>query len=151
TGTVSSLLDPGYLWFLPPVLGVLVLALLGPRSVAGTAPRVRRVALACFVVGALPASFELARFTFGGTGMRVFSETQNVGRLGVVNAHLFQVGRALRSMGGRSVLRDEDRREVATFLVERTPTRSGARFGVARGSNLVVLQVEALQDWVVDA
>jgi phosphoglycerol transferase MdoB-like AlkP superfamily enzyme len=149
--TVSSLLEPAHLWFLPATVGVAVLAILGPRPAAAGSSRARRVIVSCFVLASAPAVAKLGHATFGTLGTRVFSEVHNAGRFGVVNAHLFQLGRALRALAGRSVLSEEARREIDAFLVERPETSEAAMFGSARGANLVVLQVEALQDWVVDA
>ena len=152
TGTVSSLLEPEYLWFLPPLLAVVVVATRGPAPMRDAPTRVHRIVLACLALGTLPAAVQLGQATFGSLGTRVFSETQNVGRFGVVNAHVFQLGRALRGLGGRSRLTEADRAEVAAFFAERSDVSApSAHFGSARGSNLIVLQVEALQDWVVDA
>lgn len=154
-GTVSSLMQPAYSWLVAPWAALVALAAWGPRptrTMGQLVPARTRPALSLALFAlALPSVVSLGAATLGGLGTKVFSEARNVGRLGLANAHLFQLGRVLRSFGGPAALDEVERREVAAYYARRPRTETGRSFGAARGMNVVVLQVEALQDWVVDA
>lgn len=150
--TVGTTLRPAFAWLLAPPLSF-VLVLLASRHRAPGNARTRRrrwaVALAC-LLGTLPASYTLTTAVRSTLGVRVFSEAHNAQRFGYLGAHLFQALRLLRDLGA-GPLNAQERAAVWASLAahhKRTPVEG---HGVAPGSNLVILQVEALQDWVVHA
>ncbi len=144
--TVASLWRPRYaLLFVPAVVYVVALGL---RPRAASPPWSMRAAIALLLVLAgLPSARAVHELASGPIGGRVFSERDNVGRLGLWNAHAFEVWRAIRAGIGASPLAPELRAEIAAFFVGRHAPAPA----LAPGSNLVIVQVEALQAWVVDA
>lgn len=147
---VFSLLRGEYTWMLLfPMCGG---ALLLRRAPAVPHPVRWRWALSLGL--AVLGSFSLVKIgtaTTSSLGVRVFSETHNAGRMGVVAAHLFQAARALRELGGRGELDPNQRSRVRDYLAANAARPRAPDYGVASGANLVVLQVEALQGWVIGA
>jgi phosphoglycerol transferase MdoB-like AlkP superfamily enzyme len=156
SGTVVALLRPAFAWLLVlPATGVL-LVWLGRADTDCVPLRVLRMShWGVVVVAALlsiPALTAVGTATFGELGRRVFSEAHNAGRLGVVGAHLFQIGRGLRSLAGPGALGETDANRVRTFFHQRAEQPAGGpHFGAAQGMNAVLIQVEALQGWVIGA
>jgi phosphoglycerol transferase MdoB-like AlkP superfamily enzyme len=146
--SVAALLDPGHAWLLAGPLAGLLLALLWPAAPAGARARGLWVVLG---LAAVPLAFALGLAMAGPLGSRVFSEQHNVGRFGVVGAHVFDGLRTARERLLRSALTPERRAEVLRWFAERPPPPPGAHAGVARGASLVLIQAEALQGWVVGA
>lgn len=153
-GTVGALMHAEFGWLLViPATAALVAA--GAWRARGTGARARsdgrRIVVAgALAIAAVPAVASLTKAALGPLAVRVFSEVDNAGRFGVVGAHVFQALRAMRNWGGPPALTEEQRREIAA-LTERDQASNRPHFGLARGNNLVLLQVEALQSWVVDA
>ncbi|MBC8074428.1 MAG: LTA synthase family protein, partial [Deltaproteobacteria bacterium] len=147
--TVFSLWHPQYLSLALPLAVLIPLWTLGPR--APTRDRLApAVVLAGLCVLATPAWRGLHELATSPIGARVFSERDNVGRLGLWNAHLFEAGRTLERWIGADALAPAERERVAELYQARVATRAQPR-PLARGANLVVIQVEAMQSWVVDA
>lgn len=154
--TVFSLWRDEYLLLAWPLLTLVVLVALRPRAVA-VGMRTRLVGFGVFTVCAMPAVLAITELARSPIGERVFSERDNVGRLGLWNAHLFEAGRQLRRWIGIDALTDAQRREVDRFFEARvaerqTPGQADHRV-LAEGAPLdvVVIQIEAMQNWVVDA
>jgi phosphoglycerol transferase MdoB-like AlkP superfamily enzyme len=157
-GSIVALLHGSDAWLLPAVLAglVLVLGLPVPRE---RGERRRRVtltlgaAVAC-VVGFVPAGRALARaFHDPSTSKQVFSQQALVGQWGLTNLHVLNAIRTVRDTLERGPLpAGEQARVVQLFRshADAAP-RSGRGFGVARGANLLLIQVESLQQWVVGA
>ncbi len=71
---------------------------------------------------------------------------------GFLRAHLFEISRVLEDRAQRSELSAEDRQSI--FELTRRRAQESARlphFGAIRGANVLIIQVEALAHWVVDA
>ena len=154
--TVFSLWHPEYLQLAWPLASLVTLFGLAPPRSGGTAPTL--VVAAALVVLATPAASAVAELAASPVGARVFSERDNVGRLGLWNAHLFEVGRQLGRWIGVDALAPEERREVDAWFAaraqpraptQRAPTQIGP--GTRTPPNVVVIQIEALQSWMVDA
>jgi phosphoglycerol transferase MdoB-like AlkP superfamily enzyme len=75
--------------------------------------------------------------------------------LGVAGVHLVDAARVLREkLGEPSITPEERARLVQVFVAHKQladSDRSEPTFGVARGSNVLLVQVEALQEWGIDA
>jgi phosphoglycerol transferase MdoB-like AlkP superfamily enzyme len=73
-------------------------------------------------------------------------------QLGPVGFHLYDVWTYIRATTFRPPLTDDRRAKVAAWFAKRARLRQGRSeyFGVARGMNLIVIQVESLQDFAVD-
>ncbi len=172
TSSVGAVLGARHGWLLPAPLTGLALALLWPRAepaeelddvVALERQRARRRSArftACVVALALlPMTIRFTQIMTSELGHRVFSEQRNVGRLGILGAHLFDLLRTTRESLGRGKASAETRAELREFFRERADAirdetasaPAAADFGVAEGMNLLVVQVESLQGWVVGA
>ena len=162
--TVSSLLRPAYGWLLALPGLALGVAGLWPGRGRGRVPAMapahaRRgvvVVVISLLVLATPLVIALGRVFSSGRGQQVFSERDNVGRLGVVGAHLYAVLRGIDAWLGPKELSAARRRALveAGERAQERRRRASARapgFGAARGFDVVLIQVEALQDWVVGA
>ncbi|MCA9653152.1 MAG: sulfatase-like hydrolase/transferase [Myxococcales bacterium] len=158
--TVGSLLRPSYGWMLTLVPMSAVVLIAWPRGpIAGAPARPRRalaIVAAALALASAPFGVAMQQIYESGVGQRVFSEQDNVGRLGVVGAHLFQLLRELGEWLGPHELTAEQRERLAATLAQRRAARGEARarapgFGAARGYDVVLVQVEALQGWVLGA
>lgn len=152
--TVASLMEPAYAWLLVVPLSGLVIAIGWPRGEPAAPRRTRAIAALVFAIGGLPAALRLTEATTGELGVRVFSEQDNVGRLGLVNAHLFELSRGLVALlAGPAELEPEERARVSEFFAARAKAREAPTIatGAAEGANVLLVQVEALQGWAVDA
>lgn len=148
--TVASLWRPRYAAMFVPALLLAAAIVMRPR--APVRDRRTQFVLACmFAIAGLPAASAVHALASGPIGGRVFSERDNVGRLGLWNAHAFEGLRALRHWVGAGRLDAAMEAEIAAFFAERAAERTTADAPLAPGANLVVIQVEALQEWVVDA
>jgi len=102
-----------------------------------------------------PAATRMSKAMRGGLGSKVFSEQHNAQRFGIFNAHAFDVARAFRESVGRRELDAEALESVQKFFAvaaEYARERNRAddeSFGAAEGANLLLIQVEALQSWVI--
>lgn len=148
--TVGSTIQPDHAWLLVPLLSALAV-----RSALGAFPgpsRRRDVAwtLVAFALAATYGVVSLTHVMRSSLGVRIFSEAHNAQRFGYVGAHVFQALRLLRDLGSPP-LRDEERAETFASLDEIRGARPTESLGVATGANLIVLQVEALQQWAVHA
>jgi phosphoglycerol transferase MdoB-like AlkP superfamily enzyme len=82
---------------------------------------------------------------------QVFRNVYIARDVGVLNFHVYDVGRYVwRGMKSRQVS-DSNFEDVVGWFRERAPMRAarGPTFGVARGFNLLMIQVESLQGFVV--
>jgi phosphoglycerol transferase MdoB-like AlkP superfamily enzyme len=149
--SVRSLLEVDDLWFWAdlPVALVLVIVAVRLRDRASSSRRLT-VALGCVcvisgVVGVvcLRSEFALLR--------QVFHNTQLASRMGVFNLHAVDLGRALYVQFGRPAISDAEFSEILRYFEANRPQRAGMGplFGAAGGNNLVMIQVESLQSFVV--
>ena len=147
--SIRALVAPAYLWLAAPGLCGLALAVLWPPVPRDRLPRAG--ALAAAALAPVPLVVALAVAMAGPLGTRVFSEQHNVGRFGVVGAHVFDLLRTARERLFRARLTPERRAEVLRWFAERPPPPTDGDAGVARGANLLLIQAEALQGWVIGA
>ena len=145
-------------WLLPmPVAGFALALLLplpplasaraGHRRAAWAATSLLAVAALALVTLSLPAALADP----GLTGS-VFSEELVVGRWGILNAHVFDMARSAREWWQQKPVSRQQRAWLERSLDARAAAaRPSAWFGAARGANLVLIQVESFQRWVVGA
>ena len=106
-------------------------------------------ALACLAF-AWPSLQRYGEAMEGALGERVFSEQNMVGRFGIFGAHLLDAARTLREMRERGEIDPAAYAEVEAWFQERADgVGTPEFFGVAEGHNVLLVQVEALQEWVV--
>jgi phosphoglycerol transferase MdoB-like AlkP superfamily enzyme len=158
--SVRALVAPGDGWLLAGVGNAVILAVAWPRWRRDEAPRTRwRLAVAggtiaaCTVAG-WPGASALA---WGANDLvnsqQVFSIGQRVGEWGVTNLHLLDLVVTVHRWVVRPTLGDEQRHFVEAFFSQRAegaPAR-GRFFGMCRGDNVILIQVESLQEWIVHA
>lgn len=155
-GSVLALVAPSDGWLLLPAASGLAFALLFPRGEAASRrARVGALAVttAAGVLASLPAVVALHRaLSDPAVSKQVFSEAQLVSRWGVVNVHLFDVARTVRErLQDTSLPAREEARVTARLRARAALLRPSPAFGVARGANVVLIQVESLQQWVIGA
>ena len=81
----------------------------------------------------------------------MFRARSVVEQLGPFGYHVYDAWNYLRSTWLRPPATAAQLDDAVAWLRERAPLRAGGRsFGAARGKNLIVVQVESLQDFVVD-
>ena len=157
-GSVRALLSSSDAWLLPGVAAGLLLAVLWPGRATVAASRVARVgatagAAAALLATAWPALATLRQaLADPSVSNKVFSEEMLVGRWGVLNVHLFDVARTVREWGSDDSLPPAEQEKVRSALAARAAAIGPSpAFGGARGANLILIQVESLQRWVVGA
>ncbi len=159
-GSIRALMHPIDGWLLVGAAVALLFALLWPRRRRDQAPPAlaRRLAWAGAVAGVLtagvPAGLALrAGMDDPAVSERVFSHGVLLGRWGLVNVHLFDALRTYREWATRDEAEPGEVARTRAFFAARAADRARAvpGYGVARGDNLVLIQVESLQQWVVGA
>jgi len=159
-GSVRALLRPGDLWLAVGVANALAFAFLWPHCRREEAPAGRKrlavsaaLAVLC-VASAVPALRNLRdAIRNPATADQVFSQRALIERWGLVNVHLFDVLRTYREWTTRNAPDPVEEAAVSGFLARKAAisAAAAARYGVARGANLLVIQVESLQQWVIGA
>lgn len=155
-GSIRSLLSPLLLWL---VIDLPLAAVVAARvSTLETVPppvghRVRSVSLVFGVLfaGAMLASVPraLASLSFEQT----FRDRAIVEQLGVFGFHGYDLWNYTRATVLRASVTDDQMNDAVAWFRSRASMRAGTgsrAFGSARGRNVIVLQVESLQDFVVD-
>ena len=150
--SVRSLLQPGDLWFWAdlPVVIVLFWAVSPVRT--GRFRRRRLTAVLLGIVAVVSAAFGVFALRGAEASFRqVFHTTQLACRVGVLNLHAMDLGRTVAGGVFRRGLDDDEILQVKRFFDDRRESRAGSGpfFGAARGRNLVMIQVESLQAFVI--
>ena len=137
--------------FLLLLSGILLLFLPRAGEPRRALDRGGRVAcLAAVGLLAWPVPGEIDRTVKGFFGRNVYNPGAIVARLGLHSAHAFDLQRAWRERGLRGELTDADARGVIEYFRERAARRRrGPLFGVAAGHDLIIVQAEAVQEWVI--
>lgn len=153
-GSIRSLLTPDLAWLLAdlPLAAWLVVRL--RRSALASLPLRRErlvgtsAAAALVVIGgvlAAPGVLSAAPLD------QMFRDRAVVERLGPFGFHAYDTWNYLRSTILRPVATASQIDDARRWFVDREPLRErGPLFGAAAGRNLIVVQVESLQDFVVD-
>ena len=147
--SIAALTSPGHLWLAAPGLAGLLLALLWPPVPKTSSSRATPLALA--LLAPVPLLLALTVAMTGTLGTRVFSEQHSVARLGVLGAHAFDLLRTARERLLRGRLDATRRAAIDQWFADRPPLHTDAHAGVARGANLLMIQAEAMQGWVIGA
>ncbi len=150
--SIVSLARPGDLWLAAVVACGAAVAALPPSAAAARRRPVRRaVLLLAASVVPLGAGVVLAVAGGGGVLGQVFRNLYLAGEVGVLPYHAVDAGRAALDRLRRRSLDDQRRAELWRWFDDQAPRRAGTgpAFGVARGLNLVMIQVESLQSFAV--
>ncbi|PRQ08820.1 sulfatase-like hydrolase/transferase [Enhygromyxa salina] len=120
------------------------------------APKLRTRLLACGIclLLASPALVRLGVALGGSLGARVFSEQAMVGRFGYLNAHLFDLARTVRERGRRGRPSESELAQIHAWFQARAVQVEQALLAAdprqqGTGHNLLLIQVEAAQSWVI--
>jgi phosphoglycerol transferase MdoB-like AlkP superfamily enzyme len=154
--SIRSLFSPALLWTIIDCPFAVWLAARVARF-AAPAPGVRQRATSVTgLAGVLAiAVFSLAppRPPASSALDQMFRDRSVVEQLGLFGFHAYDGWNYVRSTWLRPEATDEEVSDALSWFVARAPMRSGpasSAFGAARGRNLIVIQVESLQDFVVD-
>jgi lipoteichoic acid synthase len=151
--SVWSLASPHDLWLGAQLGSGLVLVLLVARRGARVDRSLGRalvvVLAVALLIGAV-AIVQLVGFEAGVLG-QVFRNVSLAREVGVLNFHVIDVGRQVVGRAVRRPLPEEEFDEIVGWFRDRAPLRAGRGdwFGAARGLNLLMIQVESLQGFVV--
>jgi phosphoglycerol transferase MdoB-like AlkP superfamily enzyme len=153
-GSIRSLLAPELIQLvidLPFALGAAVIVARHART-EPVRSLWKRPSAAAAVTVALIAGGLLARVADAADFTRMFSARSVMEDLGPFGYHVFNAWTFARFSLFRRALSPSEVADVRAWFVESMPQRAGVGplFGAAAGKNLIVIQVESLQDFVVD-
>jgi phosphoglycerol transferase MdoB-like AlkP superfamily enzyme len=150
--SIRSLLEPGDIWFWLDLIAGVVLVLTAARLRRLVHPR-RRVVIVALGVIVLAGAVAGVRFAVTQPGLyrQVFRRVMVAREVGVLNLQAVELGGSLKHRLLASELSPEALAETTRWFVERAPLRAGVGefFGAAEGANLVMVQVESLQGFVI--
>ena len=151
--SVRSLIEVRDLWLWADLLPGVVLVLASYHLGRRVGPRPRRVAAAVLAVVVVVGVVAGARLAIRQPRIlqQVFRRAQVAREIGVLNLHAVDLaGRAARVVAVEEL--DPKRYDtVSGWFRDRAPLRagSGPSFGAAAGGNLIMIQVESLQGFVI--
>lgn len=144
-------------WLLLVFAVSVALPFLWPKPRKADAPRTLRIGLDLLLVGTtisflLPLLGIVQRWMDSDRSWRVLNGTDAVQDSGIVVAHIKEVARSIRDARQHGSITDEQFSKVRAYHEARAelPTND-PDFGLARGTNLLILQVEGMQQWVIGA
>ena len=144
-------------WLLLVFAVSVALPFVWPRPSKADAPLALRSALDVLVICTclaflLPLPGLVQRWMDSDRSWRVLNGTDAVQDSGIVVAHIKEIARSIRDARQHGQLSAEEFEQVRAYHEARAagPT-DDADFGLARGTNLLILQVEAMQKWVIGA
>jgi len=151
--SVRQLLEPGDIWLWLDLLPGLVLVLVADRLRRRSARRSTRAVaaglLATVAVGTLSALYLTVMQP--NLFAQIFRRLTVAQHIGVINLHVVDGARSVarRAFGGELEPAQFD--EIAAWFDHRMPQRAGTgtSFAAAKGANLVMVQVESLQNFVI--
>jgi phosphoglycerol transferase MdoB-like AlkP superfamily enzyme len=151
--SIWSLISGADLWWWADLaIGVgLVLVITRIQPEAGRRwQRPVAVVLLVLVMAGVVAFARLAR-SEAGVLRQVFRSVFVARELGVINFHLIDVGGSLVRRIARQPLTDQQLEQLVSWFADRAPSRAGTPpwFGAASGMNLLMVQVESLQGFVL--
>ena len=153
-GSIRSLLDWAMVWLIVdlPFACWLVVAMTG-WPVDPTVLRRQRSAGAVTLAGAFFVTVWIFRPMIGARELdQTFRARAAMEQLGPFGYHAYDAWTYAESSIFRPAITADQREDARAWFADRTTLRSGAgpAFGAASGRNLIVVQVESLQDFVVD-
>ncbi|MEJ2582488.1 MAG: LTA synthase family protein, partial [Acidobacteriota bacterium] len=141
------------LWLWLDLLPGLVLILVATRLRRVVRPRPSRAAAAALGVVVVAGCFAGARLALTQPMLigQVFRRTAVAEEIGVLNLHLVDGAESIARGVFKTELDPDKFDEITTWFREIAPQRAGTGplFAVAEGANLVMLQVESLQTFVI--
>lgn len=150
--SVRSLLEPGDVWFWLDLMAGVALVLAAARLRRLIHPRRRFVIIVlCVIVLAGAAAGVGLAVTQPGLYRQIFRRVMVAREVGVLNLQAVELGRGLERRLFARELSPEALAKTTRWFSERAPLRAGVGqwFGAAAGANLVMVQVESLQGFVI--
>lgn len=151
--SVWSLASSNDIWLWAQIAsGLVLVSLLARRGnpVDRTLGYALTVVLVLALVFGVVGTVRLVR-SESGVLHQVFRNVSLAREIGVLNFHVADVGRQVVGRAVRKPLPEEEFEEIVGWFRDRAALRAGrgAWFGAARGFNLLMIQVESLQGFVV--
>jgi phosphoglycerol transferase MdoB-like AlkP superfamily enzyme len=103
------------------------------------------------LTAAIPAVVRLGEALVGPLGVRVFSDADNLRRFGPLGAHAFGAARHLVTPPRADPSAEEREATLARLRAHGVARPRSAAFGTAAQADVILIQAEALQTWVLDA
>ena len=151
--SIASLLHRRDVWLGADLIPGIVLILAVRKLPKPHWRGVRGVAAICLGIALIPGIRTVwqAEHAAHGAFVQVFQNMFIVQRVGVLNEHLADIWSNLREHVFRAPLSREERADAISWFEERRPLRRGEGrfFGAAKGMNLLMIQVESMQGFVV--
>src|SRR5450432_2890346 len=144
-------------WLLPGLAAGVALPFLWPKTPKADAPVVARGALdflliATSLVFILPIPGIVQGWMDSDRSWKVLNGTDAVQDSGIVVAHIKEVARSIRDARQHGSITPTEMAKVVRYHQERAEeVKNDADFGIARGTNLLILQVEAMQNQEIRA
>ncbi|HUO84893.1 MAG TPA: LTA synthase family protein, partial [Thermoanaerobaculia bacterium] len=151
--SIRSLLAPRDWWLVMDLIPAVAVAILVAKLLPETGPApARRFALFAFpfLIPGLAALWTIANQQ-AGKYVQTFQNALIVREIGLLNYHAHDLWKQFRIRIARDELSEERRQEIEAWFRETVPRRAGTGpwFGAARGKNLIMLQVESMQAFVI--
>src|SRR6478609_4163257 len=144
-------------WLLLVFVVSVALPYVWPKPNKADAPFVLRSALDLALVGTslaflLPLPGLVQRWMDSDRSWRVLNGTDAVQDSGIVVAHIKEIARSIRDARQHGSITDEEFEKLRKYHEARAELATDdPDFGLARGTNLLILQVEGMQKWVIGA
>jgi phosphoglycerol transferase MdoB-like AlkP superfamily enzyme len=144
-------------YLLPVLAASAALPFVWPRSPKREVPLALRGALDLLLVLTslaflLPIPGIVQRWMDSDRSWKVLNGTDAVQDSGIVVAHIKEIARSIRDAREHGTITDAEFAKVRAYHQARAQeSTTDPDFGIARGSNLLILQVEAMQKWVIGA
>jgi phosphoglycerol transferase MdoB-like AlkP superfamily enzyme len=147
-------------WLLLVFFVSVALPFVWPKAETADAPRALRGALDLLLVCTcaaflLPLDGLVQHWMDSDRSWRVLNGTDAVQDSGIVVAHIKEIARSIRDARQHGSISEAELAKVKSFHEARARDDTSAiddpTFGLARGTNLLILQVEGMQKWVVGA
>jgi phosphoglycerol transferase MdoB-like AlkP superfamily enzyme len=154
-GSIRSLLTPALLWLvvdLPVALWLAIRSTQADWALPG-GRRTLPLAVGAAALGIVGALLGAPRVLASTPLDQMFRDRAVAEQLGPFGYHAYDAWNYTRTTLFRPRATDAQLSEAADWFARRAPLRAGNRspaFGVARGKNLIAVQVESLQAFVVD-
>jgi phosphoglycerol transferase MdoB-like AlkP superfamily enzyme len=155
-GSIRALLSPAMIWIVIDLPVAIWLAVRVSKSHAPSPSLALRVRTTGAIAGVLVVAglaLSAPRVLSSTSLDQMFRDRGVVEQLGLFGFHAYDGWNYARSKWLRHDATEGDVRDALSWFVRRTPLRAGPpapSFGVARGRNLIVVQVESLQEFAVD-
>jgi phosphoglycerol transferase MdoB-like AlkP superfamily enzyme len=151
--SIRSLITPGMLWFvldLPFAVWLIVRLRATSRDAAPATGR-SRAAVLLVALTAIGIAISVPILRAGALDQR-FRDRAVMEQLGPLGYHVYDIWRYARARFFQPAMTPDEIAHVRAWFAERAPLRAGGGpyFGAAAARNLIVIQVESMQDFVVD-